>query len=335
MRINSSGVRVGLVGVVLLIAICGFVMCAAGKRRSDKGDPSVEEALTHKFSLRHKGVLRTYKLHVPPDYDGKTKMPVVIALHGGMGSAGAIEKQSRISQQADKYGFIVAYPEGLGLSWARRLARSWNGGTCCDPARKRKADDVGFIGAMLDRMAKKFKIDPTRVYATGISNGAIMSYKLACDLSDRIAAIAPVAGPNATATCSPSKPVSVIHFHGSGDPCSPFEGGPGGGCAARALGMKPKPIFDTPPIAEIVRQWAKRNGAPAKGELTLKKGSVSCTTYGPGRQGSEATLCVVKGGGHTWPGGWEGLSESLVGAITHDVSANELMWEFFKRHARK
>jgi polyhydroxybutyrate depolymerase len=277
---------------------------------------------------------RTYKVHVPPSSGKDTPLPLVIVLHGGFGNAYAIEMQSEMSLFADKAGFVVAYPEGLGKALMPSVGRSWNGGECCNPAAARKIDDVAFIAAMIDDLAKKVNIDRKRVYATGLSNGAIMSYRLACDLSDRIAAIAPVGGPNTTISCTPAHPVSVIHFHGTADPCSPYTGGPGGGCAAKALGFEPKPIFNTPPIPEIVKNWAGRIHAPLTPRTTLQKGAVTCITYGPGDEGAEAALCTIEGGGHTWPGGVEKLQSSLVGTVNRDISANQVMWEFFQRHAR-
>jgi len=278
---------------------------------------------------------RTYKAHVPPLSTSAPALPLVIVLHGGFGNAYAIEMQSEMSNLADRAGFVTAYPEGLGKSLMPSLGRSWNGGGCCNPAVARKIDDVAFIAAMIDDLAKKVNIDRKRVYATGLSNGAIMSYRLACDLSDRIAAIAPIGGPDTTLSCRTVRPVSVIHFHGTADPCSPFQGGPGGGCAAKALGFEPKPIFDTPSISEIVKVWARRINAPPEPRTTIHTGAVTCTTYGPGQEGAEATLCAIEGGGHTWPGGVDKLSESLVGSVNRDISANEVMWEFFQRHPRR
>src|SRR5581483_1221143 len=138
--------------------------------------------------------------------------PVVLAFHGGGSNAMQMADFCGLNAKADGAGFIVAYPEGSG-----RLARdhTWNGGNCCGYAMEQKVDDVGFVRVLLDDLAWRARIDTKRVYATGMSNGAVMAYRLASELADRIAAIAPVAGPMGTATCKPSRPVSVMHFHGT------------------------------------------------------------------------------------------------------------------------
>ncbi len=287
---HRVGGRRGFAWILLCLFLyptAGDAAAQARDRRRERRETRARIAarMTYDETIRVGGVARTYKAHVPPSHDGRKPVPLVIVLHGGMGTA---------------YG----------------------------------VDDVGFIAAMIDDLAKKVAIDRQRVYATGLSNGAMMCYRLACDLSERIAAIAPIGGPDATKTCALARPVSVIHFHGVADPCSPFGGGPGGGCAAKALGLPGRPIFDTPSIPDIVKAWGARLGAPAEPRVTLRKGAVTCTTYGPGREGAEAILCAIEGGGHTWPGGNEGLAESLVGDVNRDISTNEAMWEFFQRHAR-
>jgi polyhydroxybutyrate depolymerase len=332
----SMGTAIGL-GVAIGLGAAATTGCTiwAALSEREQNKAMIEARFTDSRSLKHDGIERTYKVHVPPQYDKKTPMAMVMVFHGGFGSADAAEMQSQMTVTADKMGFIAVYPEGLGRPMAPAMARSWNGGTCCDPAMSRKIDDVGFISDLIDDMAKAYKIDRGRVYATGLSNGAIMSYRLGCDLADKIAAIAPIDGPNATDTCKPSKPVSLLHFHGTADPCSPYQGGPGGGCAARALGLQAKPIFDTPSIPDIVADWGKKIGAPPQSRQTFQEAAVTCVTYGPGRDGAEATLCSLDGYGHTWPGGVDKLPESLVGKVNHDISANEMMWEFFQKHARK
>jgi len=321
-----------LAAAALLAAGCGPMSLARDLKRTMKEqEPRIAALMTYDVKLEVGGETRRYTAHLPPS-GGGGPLPLVIALHGGFGNPYAIELESGLAAVADRGGFAVAYPEGLGKGG---VGRSWNGGTCCGPPWERKVDDVAFIAAVIDDLGKRVPIDAGRVYATGHSNGAIMSYRLACDLSERIAAIAPVGGPDATATCAPKRPVSVIHFHGTADPCSPFKGGPGGGCAAKAMGLRPKPIFDTPSIPDIVAAWTRRIGAPAEGRVTLKTGAVTCTTWGPGREGTEAVLCTAEGGGHSWPGGFGNVPASIVGEVNRDVSASDLMWEFFRRHGRR
>ena len=173
---------------------------------------------------------RTCLVHVPPKYDPKKPTPVVLAFHGGGSNAEQMIKFCGLNETADKHGFIVVYPSGTG-----RLEKllTFNGGNCCGYAMTNRVDDVACTRALLDDLAKVVNVDPKRVYATGMSNGAIMSYRLASELSDRIAAIAPVGGPMGTETCSPKRPVSVIHFHGKDDEFAPFKGGKGKGVPGR------------------------------------------------------------------------------------------------------
>ncbi|MGO8747955.1 MAG: alpha/beta hydrolase family esterase [Thermoguttaceae bacterium] len=273
------------------------------------------------------GRTRSYIVHIPPKYDPKQPTPVVLAYHGGGSNAKQMVRFCGLSEKADKEGFIVVYPNGTG-----RLERmlTWNGGNCCAYAMWNNVDDVGFTRALLDDVAKVASVDPKRVFATGISNGGIMCYRLASELSDRIAAIAPVSGTMGTATCSPKRPVSVLHFHGTDDLFLPFQGGRG----TRSLTQT-----EFYSVEHSIRAWVKANGCP---ELPVVKDipdtahdgtTVQQKTYGPGKDDSEVILVAINGGGHAWPGHGPGVR--FLGKTTKNVSANDLMWEFFKRHPMK
>ena len=231
---------------------------------------------------------RTYLVHVPKSYDDTKPTPVVLAFHGGGSHAEQMVRLCGLNEKADKEGFIAVYPSGTG-----RLPRmlTWNGGNCCGYAMQNKVDDVAFVRALLDELTKIATIDQKRIYATGMSNGAIISYRLASELSDRIAAIAPVAGPMGTETCSPKRPVSVMHFHGTDDEFAAFKGGPG-----------PKSFSRTNfySVEHSIQAWVKANGSPAepKVEQLPDKAddgmTVTRKTYGPGRDGSEVVLLVIE-----------------------------------------
>ena len=167
---------------------------------------------------------REYFLHIPKEYDGKKAWPVVLVFHGGASNAEQMVRFCGLSAKADKAGFIAVYPSGSG-----KLPRisTWNAGNCCGYAMSQKIDDVAFVRAILDDLETAGAIDKSRIYATGMSNGGIMAYLLASELSDRIAAIAPVSGPMGTETCGPKRPVSVMHFHGTADEFAPYKGGKG------------------------------------------------------------------------------------------------------------
>jgi polyhydroxybutyrate depolymerase len=276
----------------------------------------------HARNLKVDGRSRTYLVHVPRKCELPTS--IVLAFHGGGSNAEGMVRFCGLNEKADKEKFIVVYPNGTG--WLNML--TFNGGNCCGYAMQNKVDDVAFVRALLDDLAKVANVDPKRVYATGMSNGAIMCYLLASELSDRIAAIAPVAGPMGTEACNPKRPVSVMHFHGTDDQFAPFGGGKGKGVSGTNF-------FS---VEHSIRAWVKADGCPEMPVITDEpyradqRITVQRTTYGPGKDGSEVVLITINGGGHTWPGR---DTVGFLGKSTHEISANDLMWEFFKKHPMK
>jgi len=272
-------------------------------------------------------VARTYLVHIPPNYDGRNAVPVVLAFHGGGSNPRQMSEFSGLSDKANEAGFIVVYPAGSGRVEA---ALTWNAGNCCGYAQRQNVDDIGFVAALLDDLASAANVDAKSIYATGMSNGALMSYAVADRLASRIAAIAPVAGPMGTETCQPAQPVSVVHFHGTEDAFAPYAGGVGRSSITRTNFYS---------VDHTIGAWAAANGCDANPrEETLpdvaKDGMhVTRKTYGQGRDGAEVILYTIHGGGHTWPGRQPKLR--WLGASTQDISANDLMWEFFQRHAKK
>ena len=276
-------------------------------------------------TLQHDGRTRSYFIHIPPKADAQPT-PVVLAFHGNGSNAVGMVRLCGLDVKANKEGFIVVYPEGTG--YLQML--TWNSGNCCGSAMQNKVDDVGFTRSLLDDLAKVANVDAKRVYATGMSNGAMMCYRLASELSDRIAAIAPVAGTMGTETCNPKRPVPVIHFHGTDDAFTPFKGGKG------IRSPMPTEFFS---VEHSINAWVKADGCPETPVITdmPKKADDGTTvqrkTYGPGKDGAEAVLFVINGGGHTWPG--RDSKVQYLGKSTKNISANDLMWEFFKRHPMK
>ena len=192
---------------------------------------------------------------------------------------------------------------------------------------KGKADDVAFIGKLLDDLGTVVKVDEKRVYACGMSNGAMMCYRLAAELSDRIAAIAPVAGTIAIEESKPKRPVPVIHFHGTKDTFVPFEMAKGKRLVHEAQGVE-----------DSIQTWVKLNGCDEKPKTDVlsKDGDemkVTRKTYGGGKDGAEVVLIVIEDGGHTWPG--QKPPVSFMGKSAMNISANDLMWEFFQKHPMK
>jgi polyhydroxybutyrate depolymerase len=236
-----------------------------------------------------------------------------------------------MNTKADEAGFLVVYPFGTG-----KLANTlltFNGGECCGYAMDNKVDDVGFTRELLDDLAKVANIDADRVFATGLSNGGIMAHYLASELSDRIAAIAPVGGPLMLEAPHNKRPVPVMHFHGTADAFAPFQGGFGKGFLGRNGITKFRSVDHT------IQNWVKANGCNTEPEIMPLPDNaadginVTRKTWGGGKADSEVVLIEIEGGGHTWPG--QKPIVSLLGESTMDISANDLMWEFFQKHPRK
>ncbi|MGA0878030.1 MAG: alpha/beta hydrolase family esterase [Ilumatobacteraceae bacterium] len=174
------------------------------------------------------GSRRHFRLYVPTTLRVGESAPLLIALHGGLGSSEQFAANSGFDELAEANGFIVVYPDGIAAS-DRPGLQTWNGGYCCGPAARRDVDDVGFVQVLIDLLKERFNIDTERIFATGHSNGAIMAYRLACELSDVIVAIGVQAGSLGVDGCQPEKPVSVLHIHGLADANHPIDGGMGTG----------------------------------------------------------------------------------------------------------
>ena len=175
-------------------------------------------------TLQHDGKSRFYSIHLPSAYPkSKNPLPLVVALHGGGGSGRQFETQSRLSEKADKEGFIVVYPDGLQNPGILGL-RTWNAGACCgQSAVTRQADDVGFIRELIDKLVATYRIDSKRIYATGHSNGGMLCYRLACELPDKLAAIAANAGTMQVETaCRPTRVMPILHIHSQLDRNVPY-----------------------------------------------------------------------------------------------------------------
>jgi polyhydroxybutyrate depolymerase len=270
---------------------------------------------------------RIYLVHVPPKHDSKKPTPVVLVFHGGGSNAEQMVQFCGLDETADKHGFVAVYPSGTGRL---KNTLTWNGGNCCGYSMQQNVDDVAFTRALLEDLAQVIRVDAKRVYATGMSNGAIMTYRLASELSDRIAAAAPVGGPMGTAACNPKRPVPIIHFHGSDDQFAPFKGGKG----SKSLSQT-----DFYSVEHSIRAWVKADGCtedPTIVKLPDRAAdgtTVTIRTHGNGRDGAEVVLVLIESMGHTWPGRQPLLK--MLGRATRNISANEMMWAFFQKHPMK
>lgn len=264
-------------------------------------------------TLVSSGEKRAYLLHVPDSYDPQTPTPLVISIHGFAEWPAHQAQVSRWNDLADAEGFIVVYPSGTDLP------KHWRTGLTASSGDAQM--DVQFISDLIDELEKSYNIDPSRIYANGLSNGGGMSYLLACQLADRIAAIGSVAGAYTFPLdqCSPSRAVPLIAFHGTADPIVPYPGGP-----SRSFDI-PFPV-----VPDWMQGWAARNQC-TEAENTSQEGEVGLVTYSNCSQNADVLFYTILGGGHSWPGG-NPLPAWIVGYTSQQIDATGLMWDFFVEH---
>lgn len=290
----------------------------------------------HTLTLTVDGVERTYIVHVPPSYDSKTQSALVVMLHGGGGTAKAALWETGWTEKADKSGFLVVFPNAMSRDPSRRSSfaknpQLWNDGSDRFYPGQKAPDDVGFITAMLDDLSARFIIDKRRVFATGFSNGASMSFRVGAELSDRIAAIAPVAGACWLETVRLKRPVPMLYITGKADPLNLIEGGVPKLATGVSDKVRAKP---KPPVRESILKWARALDSPVMPASVSDVNGVRAETYGPGRDGAEVVYITVDGLGHTWAGGRSLLPESMVGGTSDKIKATDVIWDFFRKHAR-
>ncbi len=274
----------------------------------------------YSFTLVHGGLTRAYRVHVPRSYDAQRPTALVVSFHGGGGNMDyqADDQYYGLISKSESSGSIVVFPNGYSPFKSGKLA-SWNAGNCCAGARDKNIDDVGFIREMLGSLRSRLNIDPQRIFANGMSNGAMFSHRLACEMSDTFQAIASVAGSDGTKVCAPGSPVSILQIHARDDEVVLFNGGSGKDKAYLA---------DFVSVPETVARWVRRNACNVRPQRVLDKPGASCDAYTGCRGNVEVRLCVTESGGHSWPGGTK-VRTGEKGSTA--ISATDLMWEFFER----
>ena len=274
-------------------------------------------------TLVHKGVERSYVVRAPRGATPGLRLPLVVVLHGGGGNAASAESMSGFTWKAAKEGFIVVYPEGSSRFKGKLL--TWNAGHCCGYAMQNRIDDVGFINAMLDQLAKDYPVDSQRIYVTGISNGGMMAHRLGMELPQKFAAIAPVVATLFGDERTPASPVSALMLNGMLDKSVPYQGGAPGGRFPDAWDGTP-----AKPALEQAAFWARANGcAPAPD--TQDRTDFVLTQYRCSA-GRDVQHYLIKDNGHSWPGGRAGSRRG--DAPGSSVHGTDLIWAFFKAHAK-
>ena len=300
--------------LLLLLVILPFLLASQTAQAEDR-------------SLMHKGVERNYIIDKPTSAKDGAKLPVVIVLHGGGGTAESARRMTHFSDKIMPRGVIIVYPEGMGRFERIKKLKTWNAGHCCAYAMENKIDDVGFIGALIDSLIANDGADPKRIYVTGLSNGGMMTQRLGIQLSDKIAAIAPVISGLFGDEPQPSSPVSAMIINGKLDQSVPLDGGENHGRFADT--------WDGTPLKPAAYQgafWAVANNCkPAPQVETFANGGVTVARY-TCPVGHEAMRYIVNDGGHSWPGGDKGSLRGDEPSMSMD--ATEEIWAFFSRQKK-
>jgi polyhydroxybutyrate depolymerase len=290
--------------------------CAHAPEPAEAGSVALEQG-----SLESGGQTRTFDYAVPAGKEGQ-RLPLVIGLHGRLGDGKGQDKLAGLSAVAAKEGFVLALPDGYSRSWHDARDRG--------PAADAKVDDVAFLSSLIDWFVANKSVDPSRVYVMGMSNGGFMTLTLACALADKVAAAASVTGTvseNLKGRCAPSRPIPVALFLGDEDPLVPYEGG--------EVARKNGPAISGPDSAALYAGLNRCAAQPATQTLPdTDPGDgtrIELSVWSQCQADAEVRLYTVRGGGHTWPGGWGYLPESFIGATSRDLSATEEAWRFFQR----
>ena len=305
--------------LIIFLIILIFPWCSGTRN-------AVQMKSLRQIEITQDGRSRRCLVHVPRNAAARS-CPLLIVLHGGGGTPEGMVKltKNRFNELADSSDFFVAYPGGLGRSWNdfRDDAKGY--------AHSEKIDDVGLISALIDRLAVEYSIDKDRVFATGISNGGFMSFRLGCELSGKIRGIAAVAAtnpPDQAPRCAPARPISVMIINGTDDPIVPYNGG-----EVRLLGSSRGAVTSTDDTA---RFWARFDKCPDNPTVEKLPDSdpgdntrVKKISYGPCGGGTRVVLYRVEGGGHTWPGGLHYLFTRMIGYTSRDLNACDRIADFF------
>jgi polyhydroxybutyrate depolymerase len=314
------------------VGLSALLLIGAGCTPQDTEEDmaKLQEPGNHRLKLTVGDLERKAFIHVLKGYDGKKPVPVVLMIHGAGGTGEWTNNETSWGDKADKEGFLVVLPEGVPVNAAKPAKfltnpQLWNDGSGRGVIGRQNNDDVGFIKALLDELEKRYRVDSKRVYATGFSNGAGMTFRLGAELAPRLAAIAPVASHCWLKDPKPERAIPTLYMVGTQDPLIPLVGGevksPWTGRAEQK-----------PAVSETLDKWAKALGCPAEPKVVQDQDGVKIVNYGPGKDQAELLAYTIDGLGHHWPSGKGGLGRRIGGEPSSKVRATDVIWDFFVRH---
>lgn len=326
--------KIAMLGALAMFLAC-FIVLALNHQNAPSPHKHAEPG-SHTRAITVNGMERTYIVHVPATYKPQTRAPLVVMLHGGGGTAKAAMWETEWADKADEEGFLAVFPNAMARDPARRSSFSrnpqlWNDGSDRFYPGQAIVDDVGFVAAMLDDLSARFALDERSIFLTGFSNGASMSFRAGAQLSDRIAAIAPVAGALWFDPPTLRRPVSLCYITGTDDPLNLVEGGVPQLATGASDKVRARP---KPPVRDSILKWAKALGCPATASSASYAHGVRTETYSACMGDAEVVNIAVDGLGHTWAGGKSLLPERMVGKTSKSISATDVIWEFFQKHGR-
>ncbi len=338
-------------GILLIILILLGISDILNNNNNNNNNNSINEnnqtyfnleERNHDFTIMYEGLERNYLVYVPKSYNSQIPTPVVLAFHGRGGNSKDGPRFFQIEKLADKENFIVVYPQGTGEIdlLTNKIRGQWNVGIS---GRNLTYDDVGFVSLLISKLKKDFNINENRIHAIGHSNGALMAHYLACELSNEIASIAVGGAHGINMTfCNPNRPVSILHFQGLQDLCSPTEGGSCG-----CVHIVPENSWECASLDEFIENWLRINKCLDKKEKVYENATAICYKYSECENNEEIKVCTIGNMGHTWPGNDFGVEIcnnqnsvlckywiKMVGNISNDIQGNEMFWEFLKNHPK-
>jgi polyhydroxybutyrate depolymerase len=315
----------GLPRIIALLFFClAAIQCSDGwsqEQAAVSASAFKLRAGEFEFKIGHN---RKYLLRIPASYDAFRATPLVLFFHGGGGHMEQGAAAYGWRTKSEQEGFILAFPNGSSRLPRQHLA-TWNAGECCGYARDRNIDDVGFVKQVLADIKRQVNIDAGKIFATGMSNGGMLAHVLACEMADTFKAVASVAGTDNTLSCTPSRPISVMHIHARDDTHVLFDGG-----AGKDAFRDQSKVTDFTSVEETINRWIVRNGAGKTARRVLDVPGAYGDLYTSKHNDAQIELVVTQTGGHSWPGG-----KSVRGKKPSEaISANDVIWEFFLKQVR-